>query len=163
MIRLILLNISNTPVLTACISTLETSVKAKPPTTTVPVGEKFLVLSSMRRNAIPLAEEGVPVPSEPISCTDSTRMIRSLYRLGFSCVTVISNVHRPPLTRSRDTTFRSVRLSCEAVNKRYETASSAPASRPIDTVKLLLPVSVVPTPVTAVPVGTPDASSHWMV
>lgn len=106
------------PVPVACISARDASEKEKPPMTTVPPGEKFFALSRIRRMGSPLAEVGVFVPRSPISCTESTRTIRVLNCEGFPCVTAMSNVQRPPVTRSRAVTSRSVRLSASAENDR---------------------------------------------
>ena len=147
----------------ACISEFDTSEKENPPIITVPSGEKFFLLSSIRRNARPLAVEGVLEPRSPTSLIDSTRTTRFRYRSGLSCVTVTFSVHRPAVIRSRDDADTVLRLSCVVVKTRCVVVSSSEASRPIETVKRLLPDKVAPTPDTAVPTGFPELSSHWIV
>ena len=130
---------------------------------TVPSGEKFFVLSSIFRSGNPLAEEGLFVPSEPISVTESTRTKRLRYFSGLFCTAVISSVQRPATTRSRTFASLAVRLSPTVVKIKWDTVSASPEPRSIETVNPPLSGSEAPTPDTALPTGLPEASSHWIV
>ena len=148
------------PVLVACISARDASVKENPPTITVPEGEKFFALSNILRSGCPLAAAGLFVPNDPTSVTDNTRMKRLRYFSGLSCFTETSKVQRPAVILNPAVASLCVRLSPVVVKISRVTVSASSEFRAIATVKPPLSGSEAPTPDTALPTGVPEVSSH---